>query len=225
VVSPCAPGAAGAALQRPLGDPPPAGGAGPGLPAARFRDADQEIEPHFQAREDGTEHHGPLGARSAARLRSIAPRTSSQRGPNYAGQGQEDGCQGHAEAHADRLSKLVRLEFRRPLCRGRGRHVARCTPVPGARRALLDRGLKGGSQVWFLVPSKRSTRLRTPRVPVGGVIGASLPAHDTAPGLALQPRRVRREHPPGACVGGGALVGPLCTATPTCTPHEPPAHR
>ena len=34
---------------------------------------------------------------------------SSQRGPNYAGQNQEDGRQGQAETHADRLSKLVRL--------------------------------------------------------------------------------------------------------------------
>jgi len=47
---------------------------------------------------------------------------------------------------------------------------------------------------------------------VGGVIGASLPVQDTALGLALQPRRVRREHPPGACVGG-ALVR-------RCAPHN-----
>jgi len=76
-VSPCAPGAAGAALQRPLGDPPPAGGAGPGLPAARSRDADQEIEPHPQARDERAEHHGPLSARSATRLSSMARRTAA----------------------------------------------------------------------------------------------------------------------------------------------------
>jgi hypothetical protein len=39
-----------------------------------------------------------------------------------------------------------------------GSSCRRCAPVPGARRALLDRGLTGGSRVWFLVPSKRSTR-------------------------------------------------------------------
>ena len=127
-VSPWAPGAAGAALQRPLGDPLPAGGAGPGLPDARSYGANEEIEPHPQAREDGTEHHGPLGAPAAARLSAIAPGMSSQRGPNYAGQNQEDGCQGEAEAHADRLSKLVRLEFGHLR---QGRHVAGVHPSRG----------------------------------------------------------------------------------------------
>jgi hypothetical protein len=112
-VSPCAPGAAEGALQRPLGDPPPAGGAGPGLPAARSRDADQEIEQHTQARDEGVEHHWPLGARSATRLSSLARRTSapSQRGPNYAGQYEQDGCQGDAEPHGDGLGELVAGEF------------------------------------------------------------------------------------------------------------------
>jgi hypothetical protein len=124
-ISPWAPGAAGAALQCVLADLPPAGRAGPGLPDARSYGANEEIEPHPQAREDGTEHHGPLSALAAARLSSIAPGMSSQQGPNYAGQNQEDGCQGEAEAHADRLSKLVRLEFRHL---SQGRHVAGVHP-------------------------------------------------------------------------------------------------
>jgi hypothetical protein len=66
---------------------------------------------------------------SAMGLSSIAPRMSSQRGSNYAGQDQEDGRQSQAEAHADRLSKLVRLKFRRPLCRGC--HVAGLHPTQG----------------------------------------------------------------------------------------------
>ena len=68
----------------------------------------------------------PFG--DAAQLYSTSD-VVSQRGPNYAGQDQEDGRQGQAEAHADRLSKLVRLKFRRPLCRGR--HVAGVHPARG----------------------------------------------------------------------------------------------
>jgi hypothetical protein len=44
------------------------------------------------------------------------------------------GRQNQTQAHGGSLGNLVRLEFR-PLCRDP--HVARCTPVPGARRALL----------------------------------------------------------------------------------------
>src|ERR1700730_11547296 len=104
------------------------GGARASFADAAAYGANEEIEPHPQAREDGTEHHGPLGALAAARLSSIAPGMSSQRGPNYAGQNQEDGGQGDAEAHADRLSKLVRLEFRHL---SQGRHVAGVHPSRG----------------------------------------------------------------------------------------------
>jgi hypothetical protein len=62
---PCEPGAAVAALQRALGELPRAGRAGPGSPAARAHDADEEIEPHPQAGEEGAEHRGPLDPRSA----------------------------------------------------------------------------------------------------------------------------------------------------------------
>ena len=77
LLAPIEPGAAVPAPQRALGDLPPAGRAGPGSADARSYDANEEIEPHPQAREEGAEHHGPLGARSAARLSSIARRTSA----------------------------------------------------------------------------------------------------------------------------------------------------
>jgi len=102
--------------------------------------------------------------------------TASQRGPNYAGQYEQDGCQGQAEAHADRLSKLVRLEFR-PL--SRGRHVARCTPVPGERRALLDIGPQGRSLVGGLVSQ---------HPPAGAVKGLG-----DQGGLHQESRRVARD--------------------------------
>jgi hypothetical protein len=138
---------------------------------------------------------------------------------------------GQAEAHADRLSKLVRLEFR-PL--NRARHVARCTPIPGACRALLGRDLKGGSQVWFLVPSKRSTRppLTSPSAPAGPrgrgdtrrrrhrsfAAGAGHRAWTRTPassGTPRAPTRSLRRWCPRA-----AVVHPT-----TCAPHEPPSPR
>ena len=129
---PIEPGAAVAAPQRALGDLLRAGRAGSGSPDPRAHAADEAGEPRPQAREEGAKHLGPFGCPlcGAAQLYStsdVGP-TASQRGPNYAGQDEEDGRQGQAEAHADRLSKLVRLEFR-PLCRGR--HVAGVHPSRG----------------------------------------------------------------------------------------------
>ena len=87
---------------------------------------------------------------------------------DYAGQGEQDGRQNQAQAHGESLGNLVRLEFR-PLCRDP--HVARCTPVPGARRALLDLGLKGP------VPTRyHPCRLPAPTFPALSAGGLSLVA-------------------------------------------------
>jgi len=59
----------------------------------------------------------------------------------YAGQDQEHGREGQAEAHADRLSKLVRLEFR-PL--NRGRHVAGVHPSRGRVESFWIEASRGG---------------------------------------------------------------------------------
>jgi hypothetical protein len=102
------------------------------------------VEPHPQACDESAEHQGAGQGASAAQS-TAAPRmlvwaTASRPRLDYAGQGEQDGRQNQTQAHGDSLGNLVRLEFR-PLCRDP--HVARCTPVPGARRALLDLDLKG----------------------------------------------------------------------------------
>jgi len=173
----------------------------------------------------------PGGSRCGATPLYSTSDVVTTRSELHTGQDQEHGREGQAEAHADRLSKLVRLGFR-PLCRDR--HVARCTPVRGARRALLDRGLKGGSQVWFLVPSKRSTRPPTtslrPSPRCRGdtrrrrhrsfAAGAGHRAWTRTPassGTPRAPTRSLRRWRPRA-----AIMHPT---RPTCTPHEPPSHR
>ena len=83
---------------------------------------------------------GASAAQSTAAPSMLVWATASRPRLDYAGQGEQDGRQNQTQAHGDSLGNLVRLEFR-PLCRDP--HVARCTPVPGARRALLDLDLKG----------------------------------------------------------------------------------
>ena len=177
-VSPWAPGAAGAALQRPLGDPLPAGGAGPGLPDARSYGANEEIEPHPQAREDGTEHHGPLGALAAARLSSIAPGMSSQRGPNL--RRPRRGARPRGPGRGPRRPPEQAGPARVPASAS-GSSCRRCTPVPRARRALLVEHLwmKSHGRVAgrFLISAQAGTRVSL------GISGARL---DRKPSCAVR---------------------------------------
>jgi hypothetical protein len=96
------------------------------------------------ARESADQHQaagqGASAAQSTAAPRMLVWATASRPRLDYASQGEQDGRQNQTQAHGDSLGNLVRLEFR-PLCRDP--HVDRCTPVPGARRAVLDLGLKG----------------------------------------------------------------------------------
>jgi hypothetical protein len=128
--------------QRPPGNRLITGGAGSDLPAA----PSHNVEPHPQACDESAEHQ-EAGQGASAAQSTVAPTmlvwaTASRPRLDYAGQGEQDGRQNQAQAHGDSLGNLVRLEFR-PLCRDP--HVARCTPVPGSRRVLLDLGIKGCS--------------------------------------------------------------------------------
>ena len=167
-VSPCEPVTPMATPQRPLGNRLITGGAGPDLPAA----PSHNVEPHPQAGDESAEHQGAGQGASAAQS-TTAPRmlvwaTASRPRLDYAGQGEQDGRQNQAQAHGESLGNLVRLEFR-PLCRDP--HVARCTPVPGARRALLNLGLKGP------VPTRyHPCRLPAPTFPALSAGGLSLVA-------------------------------------------------
>ena len=126
--------------QRPPGNRLITGGTGPDLPAA----PSHSVEPHPQVCDERAEHQaarqGASAVQSTAAPRMLVWATASRPRLDYASQGEQDGRQNQTQAHGDSLGNLVRLEFR-PLCRDP--HVARCTPVPGARRAVLDLGLKG----------------------------------------------------------------------------------
>ena len=120
------------ALERPLGDLPPADRAGPRSPDPRPYEADEAGEPHPQAREEGAEHQGAAQGVSAAQS-TVAPRmlvraTASRPRLDYAGQGEQDGRQNQTQAHGDSLGNLVRLEFQL-LCRDR--HAAGVHPSRG----------------------------------------------------------------------------------------------
>ena len=110
------------------------------LPAA----PSHHVEPPPQACVESAEHQGPGqgagAAQSTVARRMLVWATASRPRLDYAGQGEQDSRQNQTQAHGDSLGNLVRLEFR-PLCRDP--HGARCTPVPGSRRVLLDLGLKG----------------------------------------------------------------------------------
>jgi hypothetical protein len=169
---PCEPVTPMATPQRPPGNRLITGGAGPDLPAAPAHN----VEPHPQACDESAEHQGAGQGASAAQS-TAAPRmlvwaTASRPRLDYAGQGEQDGRQNQTQAHGDSLGNLVRLEFR-PLCRDP--HVARCTPVPGARRALLDLGLKGTCPDCATIPA-RAGQGPAPTFPARSAGGLSLVA-------------------------------------------------